>query len=101
MIGFSTENVDINGTWLQGHVVATRRELEAAFGKPSYEVDDPYDKVTTEWAIQFDDGTISSIYDWKRYELGAPSMDERIEWHIGGSKPEAVERVEDSLLIYS
>ena len=101
MIGFTTENVNIDGTWLQGHVVATRRELEAAFGKPSYEVNDPYDKTTTEWWIQFDDGTISSIYDWKRYEMGAPAMDERIEWNIGGRDPIAVERVEDALVVYA
>lgn len=97
-MGFTTENVNADGTWLQGHIVATRRELEMSFGQPCYEVDDPFDKVTTEWAIQFDDGTIATIYDWKRYELGAPAMDERTTWNIGGETPKAVERVEDSLL---
>lgn len=97
MIGFSTENVEVNGTWLQGYTVATRRELEAAFGKPEFWGEG--DKVTTEWAILFDDGIVATIYDWKRYEMGAPAMDERIEWNIGGRDPIAVERVEDVLLV--
>lgn len=97
MVGFSTDNVEINGTWLQGYTVATRRELEAAFGEPEFWGEG--DKVTTEWAIRFDDGTVATIYDWKRYEMGAPEMDERITWNIGGSDPIAVERVEDVLLV--
>jgi len=99
MIGFSTDNVDINGTWLQGYTVATRRELEATFGAPCFEGEG--DKTTTEWAIRFDDGVVASIYDWKRYEMGAPEMDERIEWNIGGRDPLAVERVEDALLVHA
>jgi hypothetical protein len=98
MIGFSTDNVDANGTWLQGYTDATRRELEATFGEP---FDGDGYKTTTEWAIRFDDGTIATIYDWKRYEMGAPAMDERIEWNIGGREPIAVERVEDALLVHA
>ena len=96
---FTTENVSANGTWLHGYIVATRRELEATFGAPSFEGEG--DKTTTEWDILFIDGTISTIYDWKRYDLGAPSMDERITWNIGGTSYLAVERVEDSLLIHA
>lgn len=98
-MNFTTDNVSIDGTWLQGHIIATRRELEATFGKPSYETDDTFDKTTTEWDILFDDGTVSTIYDWKRYELGAPTMDERITWNVGGKSFVAVERVEDMLLV--
>lgn len=93
---FTTDNVSIDGTWLQGSIVATRRELEAAFGAP---FDGDGYKTTTEWAICFEDGTISTIYDWKRYELGAPAMDERITWNVGGRSFAAVERVEDTLLV--
>jgi hypothetical protein len=96
---FTTENVSAEGTWLHGHIVATRREIESVFGKPNYETDDTSDKVTTEWEILFDDGTVATIYDWKRYEMGAPTMDERTTWNIGGKTFASVERVEDSLLI--
>lgn len=99
-MGFTTDNVEINGTWLQGHLPnATRRELEAVFGEPQFWGEG--DKVTTEWAIRFDDGTVATIYDWKRYEMGAPAMDERITWNVGGKTPIAVERVEDALLVYA
>lgn len=93
---FTTENVSANGTWLQGSIVATRRELEATFGAP---FDGDGYKTTTEWDILFIDGTVSTIYDWKRYDLGAPSMDERITWNIGGRDPIAVERVRSTLLV--
>lgn len=96
---FITKNVPVNGTWLQGYIVATRRELEATFGAPCFEGEG--DKVTTEWQLFFTDGTVATIYDWKRYEMGAPEMDERITWNIGGTSYLAVERVEDSLLIHS
>jgi hypothetical protein len=95
-MGFTTENVSIDGTWLQGYMTATRREIEITFGEPYLWGEG--DKVTTEWAIQFDDGTIATIYDWKRYEMGAPAMDERIEWNIGGRDHIAVDRVKDALL---
>jgi hypothetical protein len=101
MKGFSTEGVKIDGTHLQGEIVATRRELEKVFGKPTYETDDTFDKVTTEWHIRFADGVVATIYDWKRYEMGAPSMDEKYDWHIGGHDSLAVEHVEDHLLVYA
>lgn len=99
MRNFTTKNVSINGTYLQGYLPnVTRRELEAAFGAPS----EGYDgKTTTEWAIQFEDGIVATIYDWKRYELGAPQMDERITWNVGGKDPRALEYVGDALLVWA
>ena len=74
----------VSGTHLHGYITATRDEIEAVFGKPTIANGDPDDKVTTEWYLIFEDGTVATIYDWKRYGLGAPYMDERIEWNIGG-----------------
>lgn len=88
---FTTGNADINGTHLQGTFWGTRREIEAVFGKPNFE--DEGDKVTTEWDITFANGTVATIYDWKRYEYGAPAMDEEEEWHIGGRTGDAVDQV--------
>jgi hypothetical protein len=87
MLFTATGTINTEGTHLQGYMTATRREIETVFGAPSFEGEG--DKTTTEWNIQFDDGTISTIYDWKRYDLGAPHMDERIEWNIGGHTQEA------------
>ena len=82
-----------NFTSLQGYVDATREQLVAVFGEP-----DPIQcsdgKVTTEWIIEFADKTIATIYDWKRYDLGAPKSDELYEWHIGGHQRRALENVQ-------
>lgn len=88
---------DANGTHLLGEIMITRREIEAVFGAPTYEVDDPFDKVTTEWIIAFDNGVVATIYDWKRYESGAPGMDEKYDWHIGGRNFDAKDAVLDAL----
>ena len=85
----------VSGTSLCGYVTATREEIEAVFGAPTISHNDTSDKVTTEWYLMFDDGldTVATIYDWKRYELGAPQTGERIEWHIGGRSETAVVRI--------
>lgn len=87
-----------NGLALEGYVTATRRELAAKFGEPDMTgtVDN---KVTTEWLLRFEDGTIATIYDWKRYEeaAGAPDLDEVYNWHIGGQTTAAVYAVSGAL----
>jgi hypothetical protein len=86
----------INGTSLKGHIQEiTRRELEAIFGPPSYfDANGGADgKVTTEWCLLINDDTVATIYDWKRYEDGAPGMDEKCEWNIGGHGPDVVDLV--------
>jgi hypothetical protein len=93
------EYVDAVGTSLRGYITATRQEIEDVFGPPTYDgnSDEGEDKVTTEWSIWFSDGTIATIYDWKRYEMGKPHSEEKIEWNIGGKSNRAVELVEEFL----
>jgi hypothetical protein len=90
------QNQDIAGTSLQGYVETTRADLQAAFGEPIFY--EPGDKVTIEWSLQFEDGTIATIYDWKRYEDDAPELHEKMTYNIGGISAEAVARVKESLL---
>jgi hypothetical protein len=75
----------------------TRAELETVFGKPTFdEAVEPFSgdgKLTVEWCLRFEDGTEATIYDWKRYELGTPAMNERTDWNIGGDSFRAVELV--------
>lgn len=88
-----------NFSSLQGYINTTYDELTRVFGKP-----DPIQcsdgKVTTEWIIEFADKTIATIYDWKRYELGAPSHSETYEWHIGGHSRKAAEYVLGEIVNY-
>jgi hypothetical protein len=98
---FTKDGVEINGTHLQGEITTTREELTKTFGAPSFCDWDSGDKVTIEWELKFSDGTIATIYDYKRIECGeeAEPIDlfEEYEWHIGGTSREAVLRVSELL----
>jgi len=84
------KNANINGTCLQGHVATTYQTLVAIFGEPDFGPDDlSRDKVTCEWCLCFEDGTLACIYEWKN---GFTPMGVE-EWHIGGNSHKAVERV--------
>jgi hypothetical protein len=91
----ATRTEETGGTWLQGHIVTTRASLTEVFGEPTRY--DEGDKVTVEWGLQFEDGTIATVYDWKRYEEGTPELYEEITYNIGGLTVEAVARVKEAL----
>ena len=105
---FKTTGVDINGTHLQGYVLARYSDLVKIFGEPQEA--DGY-KVSSEWEIEFADGTVASIYDYKEtslYDRDYPSpknfriaadKGKGFEWHIGGHNKAAVARVYDALNI--
>ena len=89
---------------LAGYVTCTRRELEAVFGQPEdYRgLPDTDGKITTHWTLHFIDWSdptrmiFATIYDWKQYEAGAPTMDQVFEWNIGGNL-RGVQAVEEVL----
>jgi len=88
----------VYGTHLQGYLTATRSEIESKIGAPTFGEDDFGDgKVTTEWVIDFGNEIVSTIYDWKRYDDGAPEMDERIEWNVGGHTSDVLPAIESTL----
>lgn len=82
-------DVETNGTSLKGYITTTMRELNAVFGEPTFYY--PGDKVTVEWSHMFSDGSIATIYDWKRYDDGVPEMDEVMEYNIGGFDVDVVD----------
>jgi len=84
-----TKDANANGTSLQGYMTAYYSELVAVFGEP-----DLYngDKTTAEWCLEFEDGTVATIYDWKEYETPMG----RYNWHIGGTSKAAVWAVMDA-----
>ena len=86
---------EISGVWLQGYTSpTTRAELTAVLGEPiQFEAGD---KVTIEWGVRLG-GTIATVYDWKRYELGTPSDDELMVYNIGGTDPKAVSLIQGLL----
>jgi hypothetical protein len=87
-------------THLVGYVSSTQKQLRECFGSPmKFSQHDSDGKVTTEWLIEFEDGVIATIYDWKRYEEGSPALNEVYEWHIGGlgNQSEATSHVLNAL----
>ena len=90
-INHDATNTD--GTHLQGNITASKRDLKGLLGKPLFESFYADDKVLTEWVIEFADGMVATIYDWK---LDEPlRMDDTYSWHIGGHNPKVVERVKN------
>lgn len=87
-----------NGSHLVGNIRTTYKRLIETFGLPHGS--DGY-KTDAEWSIEFEDGTIATIYNWKdgKNYLGAhgASLNDIEEWHIGGFNHDAVERVYDSV----
>jgi hypothetical protein len=76
----------VAGTGLIGHIHATYDDLVKAFGRPDT---DAADKWTVQWIIQFDDGTVATIYDWKTDATPkGPYM-----WHVGGKSHAALQLV--------
>ena len=88
--------IDINGTCGQSTIDCMYSELETTFGKPMQSGFDDY-KSDAEWRIQFEDGLIATIYNWKngRNYLGDEGLEvwEIDHWHIGGSSPDVVQRI--------
>ena len=84
-----TKDANANGTSLQGYMTAYYHQLVEVFGEPDVTFGD---KVTAEWCLEFEDGTVATIYDWKEYETPMGSY----RWHIGGRDGMAVGAVHDA-----
>jgi hypothetical protein len=96
-MNFKTENVSVGGTSLQGYLEVNYSDLCEVFGMPNPENCDNY-KTDAEWNIQFSDGTIATIYNYKdgKNYCGEDGLDvEDIkEWHVGGHGTSAFQMVE-------
>ena len=93
----NTHDININGTSLQGYINCSYDDLTKALGYPLEEGFDDY-KSDAEWQIEFDDyGTVATIYNYKNGKnyLGDQGLNlcDITQWHVGGRRPEIVERV--------
>lgn len=75
----------------------TYSKLFEKFGEP---FDDGY-KTDAEWEIEFSDGKVATIYNWKNGKNYNGSegldLDDITEWHIGGFDKSVVERIQKIL----
>lgn len=85
------KKINIGGTCLQGYIEASYERLVSLFGQPCN--GDAY-KIDAEWIVEFDDGTITTIYNWKNGKNYCGNEGENVEnmtdWHIGGHNKDAV-----------
>jgi hypothetical protein len=79
---------------------ASTEDIIKVFGEPDFregvtEVESD-GKVTREWDLELEDGTVLTIYDWKEYRDF--DDDEVIEWHVGTNPQEkAKDKIIESL----
>jgi len=83
----NTGDINVNKTIYVGEILISYPILVKVFGEPK----NVREKTSCIWDIEFDDGTVASIYDWK------PSKDATPEtttlWNIGGFNRKAKELV--------
>lgn len=87
--------IETAGSHLIGVVVASYDMIKTAFGDACG--GDGY-KSQVEWSIEFEDGTIATIYDWKEGDCyhgegQGKHFSKVTEWHIGGFNEKAELRV--------
>jgi hypothetical protein len=98
------KNIDVNKTFVQGHVNMNYFVLIDVLGSP-IAIEDPYSvigegtdhKVDWEWNIEFEDGTVATIYNWKNgpgYGGEATHGGQIRRWHVGGHSQRALENVQ-------
>lgn len=78
-----------NGTHLQGYLTTTYEKLLEILGTPQ----EGSDKTNVEWAIQFEDGKVATIYDWKLSSVPSGLYD----WHVGGHSLQILDHLEEAL----
>ena len=94
----NSHDININGTHLQGYINCSYDDLVEALGYPLEEGYDDY-KSDAEWDIEFDDGTVATIYNYKNGKnyLGAEGLNlcDMKQWNVGGHDKSAINRVLD------
>jgi hypothetical protein len=90
-------SININGTCYVGSIVADYSLLVKKLGKPSASFDNY--KTDAEWQIEFEDGTVATVYNWKNGKnyCGEDGLEvEDIQsWHIGGCESCVLSWIED------
>ena len=74
-------------------------ELTELFGTPIAREYLPWSDETDnkdtryQWLIEFEDGLLATIYDWKVDYSQKCVMTQPIEWHVGGHDPRVMDRI--------
>jgi len=95
------KTTNVGGTFLRGYIKATYDQLVKTFGEPHDPDGDNY-KTDVEWAFEFADGTIATLYNWKNGknylgEAEGLELDDIYEWNVGGNSDKAVAKLLEKL----
>ena len=95
------KTTNVGGTFLQGYIKASYDQLVKAFGEPHDPNGDNY-KTDVEWAFEFADGTIATLYNWKNGknylgEAEGLELNDIYEWNVGGNSDKAVAKLLEKL----
>ena len=94
------KTTNYGGTFLQGYIKATYEQLLKTFGEPHDPNGDNY-KTDVEWAFEFADGTVATLYNWKNGKnyCGKEGLElnDIYEWNVGGRSEKAVSRLLEKL----
>jgi hypothetical protein len=89
----NSNSTSVNGTHFQGNVRTTYDELVNILGQPKKGSAD--EKTTCEWRLEFEDGAVATIYDWK---MGTTPKD-IYNWHVGAKDHTALDNLQEALNI--
>ncbi len=95
------KTTNVGGTFLQGYIKASYDQLVKVFGEPHDPNGDNY-KTDVEWAFEFADGTVATLYNWKNGknylgEAEGLELNDIYEWHVGGFSDKAVAKLLEKL----
>ena len=81
-----TDDSVIYNHGLYGYLYTTYDELVKALGAPTYDEPSGDNKIKVEWYIEFSDGSVVAIYDWKNYDKTVEQVKEtETTWNVGGN----------------
>lgn len=85
----------VTGSYLLGYIDVSYQKLCAVFGPPNLK-GSADGKVMAEWAIEFEDGEVATIYDFKTchtYCGNGLMPEQNTDWNIGGFNTVCVHRI--------
>lgn len=95
----SVNEVSPDMTSLKGSITTTYTKLVQRYGEPCES--DGY-KSDAEWIIEWEDGLIGTVYNWKNGKNYLGNSGKEVEnitdWNIGGHKEIVVRRIRDDIL---
>jgi len=99
VLKFTTTNnfKSAHHTCYKGEANTSYATLVATFGEPINYLTGEHGsdgKTQVEWIVEFADGTVATIYDWKFYDT---PFEEVPVWNIGGFDKRSVELVHSAL----